>query len=152
MFTWLEGKSKHNYQACNEKGDLTPEKILQRMDMIYGRSVSFRDLKAKLCGLKQGQLEPPKDYYESMNAWWTSVLLWRSITGTGSNLESLPRWKRTVFIQASGKTTNIWFRTWKTGRTAILFSCWRKFGKVRNHNTWCPAQTPQRPLTIDMAK
>ena len=54
MFTSLEGKAKRNYQACDEKGDLTPEKILEKMDMIYGMSVSFRDLNAKLCGLKQG--------------------------------------------------------------------------------------------------
>ena len=32
MFTSLEGK------ACDEKGDLSPEKILERMDMIYGTS------------------------------------------------------------------------------------------------------------------
>ena len=36
MFTSLEGKAKRNYQACDEKGDLTPEKILEKMDMIYG--------------------------------------------------------------------------------------------------------------------
>ena len=29
MFTSLEGKAKRNYQACDEKGDLTPEKILE---------------------------------------------------------------------------------------------------------------------------
>ena len=34
--------------------------------MIYGTSVSFRDLNAKLCGLKQGDQESPKDYYEWM--------------------------------------------------------------------------------------
>ena len=36
------------------------------MDMIYGTSVSFWDLNAKLCGLKQGAQESPKDYYEQM--------------------------------------------------------------------------------------
>ena len=66
MFTSLEGKAKRNYQACDEKGDLTPEKILEKMDMIYGTSVSFCDLNAKLCGLKQGERESPKDYYERM--------------------------------------------------------------------------------------
>ena len=66
MFTSLEGKAKRNYQACDEKGDLSPEKILEKMDMIYGTSVSFRDLNAKLCGLKQGDRESPKDYYEQM--------------------------------------------------------------------------------------
>ena len=66
MFTSLEGKAKRNYQACDERGDLSPEKILEKMDMIYGTSVSFRDLNAKLCGLKQGAQESPKDYYERM--------------------------------------------------------------------------------------
>ena len=66
MFTSLEGKAKRNYQACDEKGDLSPEKILEKMDMIYGTSISFRDLNAKLCGLKQGDGESPKDYYEQM--------------------------------------------------------------------------------------
>ena len=66
IFTSLEGKAKRNYQACDEKGDLAPEKILEKMDMIYGTSVSFRDLNAKLCGLKQGDRESPKDYYECM--------------------------------------------------------------------------------------
>ena len=66
MFTSLEGKAKRNYQACDERGDLSPEKILEKMDMIYGTSVSFPDLNAKLCGLKQGAQESPKDYYERM--------------------------------------------------------------------------------------
>ena len=66
MFTSLDGKAKRNYQACDEKGDLSPEKILEKMDMIYGTSVSFWDLNAKLCGLKQGDWESPKDYYEWM--------------------------------------------------------------------------------------
>ena len=44
MFTSLEGKAKRNYQACDEKGDLTPEKILEKMDMIYGTSTLFRVL------------------------------------------------------------------------------------------------------------
>ena len=64
MFTSLEGKAKWNYQACDERGDLSPEKILEKMDMIYGTSVSFRDLNTKLCRLKQGAQESPKDYYE----------------------------------------------------------------------------------------
>ena len=66
MFTSLEGKAKRNYQACDEKEDLSLEKILEKMDMIYGTSVSFRDLNAKLCRLKQGDQESPKDYYERM--------------------------------------------------------------------------------------
>ena len=70
MFTSLEGKAKRNYQVCDEKGDLTPEKILEKMDMIYGTSVSFRDLNAKLCGLKQGEQESRKTI---MSGWSISV-------------------------------------------------------------------------------
>ena len=66
MFNSLEGKAKTNYQACDEKGDLTPEKILEMMDMIYGTSTSFWVLNAKLCGLEHGPQESPKDYYERM--------------------------------------------------------------------------------------
>ena len=61
MFTSLEGKANRNYQACDEKGGLTPKKILEKM--IYGTSLSFWDLNAKLCGLKQGERESLKDYY-----------------------------------------------------------------------------------------
>ena len=46
--------------------DLSPAKILEQMDMIYGTSITFWDLNAKLCGLKQGPYEPPKDYYKFM--------------------------------------------------------------------------------------
>ena len=62
MFTSLDGKAKRNYQACDEKGDLSLEKILEKMDMINGTSISFRDLNAKLSGLKKGDRESPKDY------------------------------------------------------------------------------------------
>ena len=54
MFTSLEGKAKRNYQACDEKGDLSPEKILKKMDMIYGTSVSFRDLNSQALRAKAG--------------------------------------------------------------------------------------------------
>ena len=43
-----------------------PTEILKWMDMSYNASVDFRDLNARLCGLKQGPFEPPKDYYDSM--------------------------------------------------------------------------------------
>ena len=63
MFTSLEGKAQRNYQVCNEKGDLPPKKILEKMNIIYR---TFRDFNAKLCGLKQGDWEQLKDYYEWM--------------------------------------------------------------------------------------
>ena len=95
MFTSLEGKAKRNYQACDEKGDLTPEKILEKMDMIYGTSTSFRVLNAKLCGLKQGPQESPKDYYERMVD--ISVAL-KEYHGDRFQLGELARMKKACFF------------------------------------------------------
>ena len=71
MFTSLEGKAKRNYQACDERCDLMPEKILEKMDMIYRTSTSFRDLNAKLCGLKQG----PQNLRRTTTSGW-SISVW----------------------------------------------------------------------------
>ena len=43
-----------------------PTEILRKMDSSYNASVDFRDLNARLCGLKQGPFEMPKDYYDRM--------------------------------------------------------------------------------------
>ena len=66
MLFSLEGKAHWNFQHCDEYGDLTPAEILKWMDMSYNASVDFRDLNARLCGLKQGPFEAPKDYYDHM--------------------------------------------------------------------------------------
>ena len=66
MLFSLEGKARRNFRHCDEHGDLTPVEILKRMDMSYNASVDFRELNARLCGLKQGAFEPPKDYYDRM--------------------------------------------------------------------------------------
>ena len=66
MLFSLEGKAHRNFQHCDEHGDLTPVEILKRMDMSYNASVDFRDLNARLCQLKQGAFESPKDYYDHM--------------------------------------------------------------------------------------
>ena len=66
MLFSLEGKARRNFRHCDEHGDLTPAEILKRMDMSYNASVDFRELNARLCGLKQGAFEPPKDYYDRM--------------------------------------------------------------------------------------
>ena len=66
MLFSLEGKSRRNFWHCDEHGDLSPAEILKRMDMSYNASVDFRDLNARLCGLKQGAFESPKDYYDHM--------------------------------------------------------------------------------------
>ena len=66
MLFSLEEKARWNFQHCDEHGDLMPAEILKRMDMSYNASADFRELNARLCGLKQGAFEPPKDYYDRM--------------------------------------------------------------------------------------
>ena len=66
MLFSLEGKARWNFRHCDKHGDLTLAEILKRMDMSYNASVDFRDLNARLCGLKQGPFEAPKDYYDRM--------------------------------------------------------------------------------------
>ena len=66
MFTSLECKAKRNYQACDERGDLMPKKDSREDGYDPGTSMSFWDLNAKLCGLKQVPQESPKDYYDCM--------------------------------------------------------------------------------------
>ena len=66
MLFSLEGKARRNFWHCDEHGDLLPAEILKWMDMSYNASVDFRDLNARLCGLKQGAFESPKDYYNCM--------------------------------------------------------------------------------------
>ena len=66
MLFSLEGKAHRNFRHCDEHSDLSPAEILKRMDMSYNASVDFRDLNARLCGLKQGGFESPKDYYDCM--------------------------------------------------------------------------------------
>ena len=66
MFSSLEGKARRNFQHCDKRGDLMPTEILRKMDSLYNASVDFRDLNARMCGLKQGPFETPKDYYDRM--------------------------------------------------------------------------------------
>ena len=40
--------------------------ILKEMNSIYNVSITFQDLNAQMCGLKQGMNEPIKAYYERM--------------------------------------------------------------------------------------
>ena len=100
MFTSLEVKAKRNYQACDKKGNLTPKKILEKMDMIYGTSTLFRVLNAKLCCLKQGPQKSPKDYYECMVD--ISVALKEYWFQPGE----LTRMKKACFLPVSGRITS----------------------------------------------
>ena len=64
MLSSVEGQAYVNFCSCDEGRNRTPAQILREMDSIYNVSVTFRDLNAQMCGLKQGMNEPIKSYYE----------------------------------------------------------------------------------------
>ena len=66
MLSSVEGQAYVNFRSCDEGRNRTPAQILKEMDSIYNISVTFRDLNAWMCGLKQGMNEPIKTYYERM--------------------------------------------------------------------------------------
>ena len=66
MLSSAEGQAYINFRSCDEGRNRTPVQILKEMDSIYNVSVTFRDLNARMCGLKQGMNEPIKMYYERM--------------------------------------------------------------------------------------
>ena len=66
MLSSVEGQVYVNFRSCDEGRNHTPAQILKEMDSIYNVSVIFRDLNARMCGLKQGTNEPIKAYYEKM--------------------------------------------------------------------------------------
>ena len=60
------GRLTSIFHSCDEGRKRTPAQILKEIDSIYNVSVMFRDLNARMCGLKQGMNEPIKSYYERM--------------------------------------------------------------------------------------
>ena len=66
MLSSMEGEAYVNFRSCDEGWNCTPAQILQEMDGIYDVSINFRDLNTRLCGLKQGNHELIKAYYERM--------------------------------------------------------------------------------------
>ena len=66
MLSSVKGQAYVNFRSCDEGRNCTPAQILKEMDSIYNVSVTFRDLNARMCGLKQGMNEPIKTYYERM--------------------------------------------------------------------------------------
>ena len=66
MLSSVEGQAYVNFCSCDEGRNHTPAQILKEMDSIYNVSITFRDLNARMCGLKQGMNEPIKSYYERM--------------------------------------------------------------------------------------
>ena len=66
MLSSVEGQAYVNFRSCDEGRNRTPAQIIKEMDSIYNVSVTFRDLNAQMCGLKQGTNGPIKAYYERM--------------------------------------------------------------------------------------
>ena len=66
MLSSVEGQAYVNFRSCVEGRNRTPAQILKEMYSIYNVSVTFRDLNARMCRLKQGMNEPIKSYYERM--------------------------------------------------------------------------------------
>ena len=66
MLSSVEGQAYVNFRSCDEGRNHTAAQILKEMDSIYNISVTFRDLNARMFGLKQGMNEPIKLYYERM--------------------------------------------------------------------------------------
>ena len=66
MWSLVEGQAYVNFCSCDEGRNRMPAQILKEMDSIYNVSITFRDLNARMCGLKQGMNEPIKAYYERM--------------------------------------------------------------------------------------
>ena len=66
MLSSVEGQAYVNFRSCDEGRNRTPAQILREMDSIYNVSITFWDLNAQMCGLKQGMNEPIKSYYERM--------------------------------------------------------------------------------------
>ena len=64
MLSSVERQAYVNFRSCNEGRNRTPVQILKEMDSIYNVSITFRDLNARMCGLKQEMNEPIKAYYE----------------------------------------------------------------------------------------
>ena len=66
MLFLVDGQAYVNFRSCDEGRNHTPAQILREMDSIYNVSVTFWDLNARMCGLKQGMNKPIKAYYERM--------------------------------------------------------------------------------------
>ena len=66
MFVSLEGMARDNAKMIDENGDLHVTRILDRLDSLYGVSMTFQSLNAALCGLQQKQMESAHAYYNRM--------------------------------------------------------------------------------------
>ena len=79
MLSSVEGQAYVNFRSCDEGRNRTPAQILKEMDSIYNISITFRDLNARMCGLKQGMMNLSRHITRE---WPTLVLSWNSVIGT----------------------------------------------------------------------
>ena len=79
MLSSVEGQAYVNFHSCDEGRNRTPAQILREMDSIYNVSITFWDLNARMCSLKQGMNELIKSYYKQMR---TLVSNWSSTMET----------------------------------------------------------------------
>ena len=66
MFASLEGMARDNAKMIDESGNLHVTRILDRLDSLYGVSMTFQLLNAALCGLQQKPFESAHIYYNRM--------------------------------------------------------------------------------------
>ena len=74
MFASLEGMARDNVKMIDENGNLHVTWILDRLDSLYGVSMTFQSLNATLCGLQQKSFEAACTYYNCMTQ--IVVILW----------------------------------------------------------------------------
>ena len=58
--------ARNNAKMINENGDLHITHILDRLDSLYGVSMTFQSLNVALCGLQQKPMESTRAYYNCM--------------------------------------------------------------------------------------
>ena len=58
--------ARDNAKMIDENGDLHVTHILDRLDSLYGVSMTFQLLNAALCGLQQKPMESTRTYYNRM--------------------------------------------------------------------------------------
>ena len=94
MFVSLEGMARDNAKMINENGDLHITCILDRLDSLYGVSMTFQSLNAALCGLQQKPMESACADYNCM-AQITVIL--RECHGNRYRPEELARMSKDCF-------------------------------------------------------
>ena len=94
MFASLEGMAKDNAKMIDENGNLHVTCILDRLDSLYGVSMTFQSLNAALCGLQQRPMESARTYYNHM-AQITVIL--RECHGNCYRLGELARMSKDCF-------------------------------------------------------